>query len=81
MGFHRLRDGVVDRHAVNVAPLAPGRDAADDLRSGAVVQALAREVDGLPAGDALHDERRIRADEDAHGEHPRFGSALAVIEQ
>ena len=30
-------------------PLRPGRDAADDLRAGAVVEALAREVDRLAA--------------------------------
>ena len=41
-------------------PSRPGRDAADDLRAGAVVQALARQVDRLAAGDALDDEGRAR---------------------
>ena len=44
-----LRDGVEDRHAVDVAAEPAGRDAADDLRARAVVQALAREVDRLAA--------------------------------
>ena len=59
-----LGDGVEDGHAVDVAAPAPGRDAADDLRAGAVVQALARQVDGLAAGDALDDEGRGLVDED-----------------
>ena len=45
----RLLDGVEHRHAVDVAALAAGRDAADDLRAGAVVEALARQVDRLAA--------------------------------
>ena len=61
-----LRDRVVDRHAVDVAALAARRDAAHDLRALAVVQALAGQVDGLAARDALDDERRGRVDEDAH---------------
>src|SRR5829696_9256117 len=61
-----LRDGVVDRHAVHVAALAAGRDAPDDLRATAVVQALAGEVHGLAPGDALDDERRVGVDQDAH---------------
>ncbi len=54
-----LLDGVEDRHAVDLAALAPRGDAADDLRAGAVVEALAGEVDGLASGDALDDERRV----------------------
>ena len=65
-----LVDGVEDRHAVDVAALAPGRDAADDLRALAVVQALARQVDRLAAGDALDDEGRGLVDEDAHAGAP-----------
>ena len=63
-----LLDGVEDRHAVHVAALAPGRHAADDLR--AVVEALAREVDGLAPGDALDDEGGVVVDEDAHAAAP-----------
>ncbi len=54
-----LGDGVEHRHAVHLAAEPPGRDAADDLRAGAVVEALARQVDGLAAGDALDDEGRV----------------------
>jgi hypothetical protein len=61
----RLGDGVEHRHAVDVAAQPPRGDAADDLRAGAVVEALAREVDGLAPRDALDDERRVRVDEDA----------------
>ena len=67
----RLVDGVEDGHAVHVAALAPGRDAADHLRALAVVQALAREVDRLAPGDALDDEGRGLVDEDAHAGPPR----------
>ena len=63
-----LLDRVEDRHAVDVAALAAGRDAADDLR--AVVEALAREVDRLAAGDALDDEGRVLVDQDAHAGAP-----------
>ena len=66
-----LGDGVEHRHAVDLAALAAGRDAADDLRAGAVVEALAREVDGLAAGDALDDEGRLGVDEDAHAARSR----------
>ncbi len=62
-----LRDRVEHGHPVHLAAEAPGGDAADDLGAGAVVEALAREVDGLAAGDALDDERRRRLDQDAHG--------------
>ena len=62
----RLGDRVEHRHAVDLAAEAPGRDSADDLRARAVVEALAREVDGLAAGDALDDERRLGVDEDRH---------------
>ena len=47
--LHRLLDRVEHRHAVHVAALAPRRHAADDLRARAVVEALARQVDGLAA--------------------------------
>ena len=53
----RLGDGVEDRHAVDLAALAAGGDAADDL--GAVVEALAGQVDRLAAGDPLDDEGRV----------------------
>ena len=66
VGLDGLLDGVEDRDAVDVAAQAAGGDAADDLGAGAVVQALTREVDGLAAGDALDDERRVGVDEDAH---------------
>ena len=62
----RLCDRVEHRHAVDVAPEAAGSDAADDLRAGAVVKALACEVDGLASGDPLDDERRVLVDQDAH---------------
>ena len=62
----RLGDRVEHGHAVHLAAEAPRRDAADDLRAGAVVQALARQVDGLAAGDALDDERRVCVDQDGH---------------
>ena len=65
-----LRDGVEHRDAVDVAPAAARRDAADDPRAAAVVEALAGEVHGLAPGDALDDERRVRVDEDAHAEAP-----------
>src|SRR3954454_11969373 len=61
-----LLDGVEDRHAVDVAPAAAGGDAADDPRAGAVLEALAREVHRLAAGDALDDKRRRLVDEDRH---------------
>ena len=60
----RLGDGVEHRHAVDVAAEPAGRDAADDLGALAVVQALARQVDGLAAGDALDDEGRVLVDQD-----------------
>jgi hypothetical protein len=59
-----LLDRVEDRNAVDLTALAPWRHAADDLR--AVVEALASQVDGLAAGDALDDERRVLVDQDAH---------------
>ena len=62
----RLGDRVEHRHAVDLAAEPPGRHAADDLRAGAVVEALARQVDGLAAGDALDDERRVGVDQDRH---------------
>ena len=62
----RLGDGVEHRHAVDVAAEPSGGDAADDLRAGAVVEALAGEVDGLAPGDALDDERRVGIDQDGH---------------
>ena len=60
-----LLDGVEHRHAVDLAALAAGGHAADDLR--AVVEALAREVDRLAPGDALDDEGRVLVDQDRHG--------------
>ena len=79
-----LVDGVEDGHAVHVAALAPGRDAADDLRARAVVQALAREVDRLAPGDALDDEGRGLVDEDAHPAAPstaRRAASCSEIER
>ncbi len=64
----RLGDGVEDRHAVHLAALAAGGDAADDL--GAVVEALAGQVDRLAAGDALDDEGRLAVQQDAHAGSP-----------
>ncbi len=63
LGDH-VAHAVVDRHAVDVAAGAAGRHAADDLR--AVVEALARQVHGLAAGDALDDEGGVLVDEDGH---------------
>ena len=65
-----LRDGVEHRHPVDLAPQPTGGDAADDLRAGAVVQALAGQVDGLAAGDPLDDEGRVGVDQDAHAATP-----------
>ena len=59
-----LRDRVEHGHAVHLAPEAPRRHAADDLRADAVVEALARQVHRLAAGDALDDEGRVRVDQD-----------------
>ncbi len=59
-----LLDSVEDGNAVHLAALAAGGHAADDLR--AVVEALAREVDGLAAGDALDDEGGVLVDQDRH---------------
>ncbi len=64
----RLGDGVEDRHAVDLAALAAGGDAADDL--GAVVEALAGQVDRLAAGDPLDDEGRLLVQQDAHAGAP-----------
>src|SRR6202022_3258920 len=50
------------------------RDASHDLGAGAVVQALAREVHRLAAGDALHDERGVGVDQDAHAATPSIFS-------
>ena len=65
-----LLDGVEDRHAVDLAAAAAGRDAADDLRAGAVLEALAGQVDRLAAGDALDDERRVPSTRIAHAATP-----------
>jgi hypothetical protein len=62
-----LGDRVEHRHAVDVAAQAARRHAADDLGAGAVVQALAREIDGLAARDPLDDERGVGVDENGHG--------------
>ena len=43
---------------------------------GAVVEALAGEVDRLAAGDALDDEGRVRVDEDAHRRHRHCARGL-----
>src|SRR5262249_5741423 len=62
-----LRDlphAVIDGHAVDVPALPARGHAADD--PAAVVEALAGQVHGLPAGDALHDEGRLAPDEDRH---------------
>ena len=69
----RLGDRVEHRHPVDLSAEAPGRHPADDLRPGAIVQALSREVDGLPAGDALDDERRLSVDQDRHVTVPFSG--------
>ena len=70
-----LSDGVKDGHAVNFAAKAARRYAANNLRSGAVVKALAREIDGLAAGDALNDEGGVCVDEDAHASAPILSTA------
>src|SRR5205085_8206983 len=62
----RLGDRVEHRHAVHIASLAAGRDAAHDPGAGAVVQALPGQIDRLAPGDALDDERRGLVDQDAH---------------
>ena len=61
-------DGVEDGHAVDLAPLAPRGHAADHL--GPVVEALPGQVDGLAAGDALHDEGEALVEQDAHRPRP-----------
>src|SRR4029079_17435293 len=75
----RLGDGVEDRHAVDLAALAAGGDAADDL--GAVVEALLGQVDRLAAGDPLADEGEVFAPQDAHAEiRSTAGPAASHIE-
>src|SRR4051795_11580735 len=61
-----LADGVEHRHAVDLPAEAARGHAADDPRAGAVVEALAREVDGLAPGDPLDDEGRVGVDQDRH---------------
>src|SRR4051794_23322416 len=70
----RLLDRVEHRHAVHVTALAAGRDAAHDLGALAVVEALAREVHGLAAGNALDDEGGVLVDENRHQVSPGFSS-------
>src|SRR5918996_807600 len=62
----RLLDGVEHRDAVDLAALAAGGHAAHDPRPPAIVEAFAREVDRLAAGDALDDEGGRLVDQDAH---------------
>ena len=59
-----LLDGVEDGDAVDLAALAARGDAADDLR--AEVEALAGQVHGLAAGDALDDEGEVLVQQDGH---------------
>ena len=66
----RLGHRVEHRHAVDVAAEPAGGDAADDLGALAIVEALAGQVDGLAAGDALDDEGRVLVDQDAHAATP-----------
>src|SRR5207245_499445 len=47
-------------------PIPPRCHAAHELPAGAVVAALAYEVDGLAAGDALHDEAGVGVDQYGH---------------
>src|SRR5690606_9086465 len=64
----RLADRIEDRQAEMLAAAAARRDAGDDLR--AVLEALLRVECALPAGDALADDLRLLADEDAHAAPP-----------
>src|SRR6202000_2574273 len=64
----RLGGGVEDRNAVDFAALAARGHATDHL--GAVVEALAGQVHRLTAGDALDDEGRLLAQQDAHAAAP-----------
>src|SRR5690606_39051681 len=66
---------VVDRNAVDVAAGPAGGHAAHDLR--AVVEALAREVHRLAAGDALHEEGGVLVDQDRHGSGLHLGDGAA----
>ena len=59
-----LLDRVEDGHAVDLAALAARGDPADDLR--AEVEALAGQVHGLAAGDALDDEGEVLVQQDGH---------------
>src|SRR5205823_5834421 len=59
-----LGHGVEDRNAVHLAATAARRYTADDLRP--VIEALAREVHGLAAGDPLDDEGGVLVDQ-RHG--------------
>ena len=79
--LHRLPHRVEHRHAVHVAPEPARRHAADDLRARAVVQALAREVHGLAARDALDDERRVGVDQDAHPATARRAASFSDTER
>src|SRR5690606_27172940 len=65
---HRLADRVEDRKPEMLAAAAARRHAADDLR--AVLEALLRVERALPARDALADDPRVLADEDAHAAPP-----------
>jgi hypothetical protein len=63
--FTALHDGVEDGDApVELLAAASGRHACDDLRS--VLDHLLRMERPGAAGDALNDETRVLADEDAH---------------
>src|SRR5436190_5529771 len=61
---HRIDDGVVYRDALDVLSGFAGRDPSDD--PGPVRTVPKRVERALLARDALHDDRRIGTDEDAH---------------
>ncbi len=60
----------------NFSPPAPGRDAGDDLR--AVLDHLLCVKAARAAGDALHQEPRVLADENAHRIRPSLTRATAA---
>jgi hypothetical protein len=60
----RLRDGVEDRHALDVLTTLAGSDARDQLRP---IGAVTKAVEGsLAPGQALDDELRVAVDDDRH---------------
>ena len=67
----------IGHRALELLAALARRDAADDLR--AVLHHLLRVERAVAPGDALHDQRRVVVDEDAHAAFPPFASATAFF--